>query len=343
MSTPPEPVHQVVYKRVAPASVVLVAEDAQPMYGCKTDPRHTDDEYEYYCEPGFKHRVQVLETECGYHLWQDPLWSKHVRWHVPCAQLNDDSIPYDEKESTDDEWADFAALIEDGEYDTNSGEFTYGNVSDASYREHHALRLLYTFLLEHNLDAMAKLIELDYAHVGSQLFPFVKHFCFEGGSGAGAIGCRQSLLGMAIVDVENADAVKMLCDRGANPNGMLNRMGCAIEGPQFGISALAQQHLDCHADGSPHASLMPLLKALLEAGADPIDGICDFEDQSDAQSLCLTYAEVRRVAARQRWHNVLAMVALVAFWRHAAASPDSKAATRNAKRFKSLALMEEGE
>ena len=67
--------------------------------------------------------------------------------------------------------------------------------------------------------------------------------------------------------------------------------------------------------------------ALLEGGADPGGFLATTIEPTEAEHAALTAACKRASArAKQRWHNVVAAVAIVAFWRRLAAEPDSKAA-----------------
>ena len=306
-----------------PPRTTLVDEDGQPCY-FRSDEDDTR-EYYHYEEPSAKHLIQVIKEECGYEIWEDELWRKHVKNWVPCEELNDESIPWEEKKSTEDEWQDFQDVFEDGAFSSELAEFTYSDVPMSDVLECMDLRILFTFLLEHHLDVVGKLLDLDYAHVGQQLFPWSKRQSFDEG------GCRQSLLGMAVFDAQSPNAVNFLLNRGANPNGMLNRMPCTIMGPQYGPEAIAINRR-CF-DSKVR---IDLLQALVDGGGDPITASLEFDEDDGCvrESEFLTEAILAMSKrAMQRWHNVLAMVQIISFWRHFAARPESKAVLAAAARF----------
>jgi hypothetical protein len=253
----------------------------------------------------------VLNWKLDFDLWKLEEWITHVQHYVPKQG----------RKMTHAEWANFKVEFEEGHFCTSRARFTCAfDVRRSDVRECTGYRLVFSFLLKHHLDIMGKLIDLDYAHVGQMLFPFSKRQSFESG------GCRQSLLGMAVFDVASPKAVTFLLERGANPDGMTNRGPCAIEGPEFGLDSVANW------DGSPEIRLS-LLKAFIKGGADPIGviendiirGVNRIEAEKEllddaVEKWC---ANVRKTAL-QRWHNVLAALQMISFWRHFAYRPESK-------------------
>ena len=311
-----------IYQRVPPYPTI-VDDENQPTYGDEDDPRHPEtgplsSYYEHYIEPSAKQRIRLLAEDLDYDLWDDDDWRALCKPYVPCAELDDDSIPWEEKESTEDEWGDFRAVFEDGFYDREVGEFTYNmeNFSPDKLHEYHDLRMLYTHLLKHYLPGMELLLDLDYAHVGQQLFPMFKRLCWEG-------GCRMSLLGLAVFDAQSPEAVTMLLRRGANPNGLLNHKQCAMMGSEFGTEALSLS-----ADVFDSTEVRgTVLTALLEGGACPGGFLATTIQPTAAENAALTAAcERASTRARQRWRNVVAAVGIVACWRRAASEPGSKGA-----------------
>ena len=69
-----------------PPRTTLVDEDGQPCY-FRSDEDDTR-EYYHYEEPSAKHLIQVIKEECGYEIWEDELWRKHVKNWVPCEELS---------------------------------------------------------------------------------------------------------------------------------------------------------------------------------------------------------------------------------------------------------------
>lgn len=306
--------------RCVPPYPTLVDEENQPTYGDEEDPRHPKEPSHHYLEhyiaPTAAYRIDVLAEELEYNVWEDEHWRKLIGIYVNCAELEDDSIPYADKQSTDDEWDEFQELFEDGSYSREHGAWGYWDIPDHHEGEYHELRLLYTHLLKHNLPGMELLLDLDYAHVGQQLFPMFKILCWEG-------GCRMSLLGLAVFDAQSPEAVKMLLRRGADPNGLLNHKPCCIMGGECGTEALS---LSADVFDSKEVRGQ-VLAALLEGGADPGGFLATTIEPTAAEDAALSAACERASArARQRWRNVVAAVGIIACWRRLAAEPDSKAA-----------------
>ena len=316
--------------RIVKARPELADAVDQPFYGCETDPRHPKDDkgwYEYYVCPNFEQRSSLIEHVHSYDIWEDPLWREFISIYVPCKG----------NRPTDDEFAEFRGEMEDGDWDDEWHEFNHGEVSEVSQEEYLALRLLYAFLLKHRVDMMETLIDLDYAHVGCQLFP--RNRRFENGKNYKVY----SLLGIALFESQNVDAVRMLLERGADPRD------CHAHSDGSRFMHAPDVH-DCYdgaelviwydrfngfeADGVANEMLV----ALFEYGADWVNASfwTDRADNTDEEMKSIVSSACAAQSARnlQRWHNVLAIVQLIAFWRRAAAAPDSKAALRAAKRFR---------
>ena len=131
----------------------------------------------------------------------------------------------------------------------------------------------------------------------------------------------------------------MLCDKGADPNGVLNRKPCAVEGYRCGADAVAMFEVErddgwlveLHED-TPH--LKPVLQALLDAGADPTNAWITYSDPPPClegqftreEALCREYVLKRQAELHQRLVNASAIASLVAYWRHITYMPGSKAA-----------------
>eukprot|EP00966_Prymnesium_polylepis_P176743 4092684-Prymnesium_polylepis.1 len=187
------------------------------------------------------------------------------------------------------------------------------------------------------IDGLEWLLDNDYAHVGEQLFPWAKRLSFES-------GCRQSLLGIAALDACSPKAVKMLLERGADPNGMINRKQCAIMGAECGPETVANYEIQT--GFIPEAN--EILGALMEAGGDEIGAINVYEAYLNRYGedalvekrieLCSRQLLRRSTRVKQRFANVIAAVAIVSFWRRLAAHPDSKAAKSALKRVHALAF-----
>jgi hypothetical protein len=273
-----------------------------------------------------------LHSELGIDLWSEPTWLKMVD---PYVRYPDDST---EEEAV---W-DFRCAMEDGHYCRERCTFTYGDVDDNSMLEYRALRMLYEWLMLHRLDGLELLLDRDYAHVGIGLFPWAKHLSFES-------GCRQSLLGIAALDACSPEAVRMLLGRGANPDGMLNRKPCAIEGPECGAEAFAIHEMGAlgHQTDAVETTSISILEALLEGGSEPIGPLCIYQHALDRKppsetergvqikaafekriALCLLHSKHRETRARQRFANVVAAVAIVSFWRHISSAPGAQGAKR---------------
>ena len=108
-----------IYQRVPPYPTI-VDDENQPTYGDEDDPRHPEtgplsSYYEYYIEPSAKQRIRLLAEHLDYDLWDDDDWRAPCKPYVPCAELDDDSIPWEEKESTEDEYG--AAMFKIWELD----------------------------------------------------------------------------------------------------------------------------------------------------------------------------------------------------------------------------------
>lgn len=293
----------------------------QPTYGDEEDPRHPKEPslryLEYYTSPWEGCRIDVLYDHLGYDIWQDDDWLEFIGIYVP----------HEGTEPTEEEWEEFKELFGDGRYSREHCEWGYWDIPDHHEGEYHELRLLYTHLLKHNLEGMELLLDLDYAHVGQQLFPLFKILCWEG-------GCRTSLLGLAIFDAQSPEAVKMLLRRGANPNGLLNHKPCSMMGGEFGTEALALS-----ADVFDSTEVRgQVLAALLDGGADAGGFLATTIEPTAAEHAALSAACERASArAKQRWQNVAVLVGTVACWRRFAAEPGSKAAAAAVARVKKRA------
>ena len=298
-----------------------IDEKKQPTYGDEEDARHPGEPsfyyLEYYIAPTATHRIDLLAKHLDYDIWDDDNWCDSIAMYVQAEG----------EEPTDEEWDEFQELFGDGCYSREQCAWGYWDIPDHHKGEYHELRLLYTHLLKHNLPAMELLLDLDYAHVGQQLFPLFKILCWEG-------GCRTSLLGLAVFDAQSPEAVKMLLRRGANPNGLLNHKPCSMMGGEFGTEALALS-----ADVFDSTKVRgQVLAALLDGGADAGGFLATTIEPTAAEDAALSAACERASArAKQRWQNVVVLVGIVACWRRLAAEPGSKAAAAAVARVKKRA------
>ena len=324
--------------RIVKAYPTLADAVPQPFYGCETDPRERAssremfDSYKYYVEPDFKSRCRLIERVHSYDIWDDRRWRKHISIYVPCKG----------KRPTRSEVNDFRWTMEDGCYSTERGTFTYNTdeASEVSISEYVELRLLYEFLLKHRVDVMETLIDHDYAHTGAMLFPCNR--VFQNGKNYKVY----SLLGIALFESQNVDAVRMLLERGADPDD------CHAHSHGSTCDRTSLMIHQCFHGGDlviwydrfngfeEYGVANEMLTALFEYGADPLYASfwTNTVGNTDQEKKSIVDAAFDSYSARilQRWHNVLAIVQLIAFWRRAAAAPDSKAALKAAKRFRAL-------
>lgn len=307
------------YKKPA-ARPVLIVESEQPTYGCEVDPRHPEepvessgDWYKHYVEPSYKQRDLIMKSECGYDISEDPKWREFMSIFVH----SESGTP------TDDEWYSFECSLSDGEWwlDWSSGDNPDG-------REYLDLRLLYTFLLKHQLGVMETLIDLDYAHVGCRLFP--RNRGYDDGKNFKAY----SLLGIALFEAQSVEAVRMLLKRGADPNDKHAYADGSswLHAPEEETGAeLVVWFERQRGTGVDGWDAVPMIEALFEFGADATAASAyafGWRTGIPSDVLAAIYAAVdaQRARAVQRWHNVLAVVHLISFWRRVAAAPDSLAA-----------------
>ena len=195
-----------------------------------------------------------------------------------------------------------------------------------------AQRCLLEWLMEHDLDGLRVLLDEGHVHVGDDLFePCTMEWqSFSGGE-------PESLLAMAAKHVCSPAAVRLLLDRGADPNAELVHL--SFNGgylPTCGPGGLAWSDVRGYwlcGTAEDDAKRAAILTALSEAGGemfdawDAYDGREAFEGERD---LCyqLFKAETKRREAdfRQCLETIVAVLGIVSFWRRAAAAPDSKAA-----------------
>lgn len=203
--------------------------------------------------------------------------------------------------------------------------------------ENPSLRMILAWCMLHRLDILGVLIDRHIVHVGCMLFPkWNGHFHND--------GCRQSLLGMAAIDCQSAAATKFLIERGADPNGCLNKHSCDVMGYVCGAEAVAQR--DAAGDWrefvanctvpSPSTAL-EVMQVLFDAGCDTFGARMAYSEKTHEQTAVFLAADAKRSGEiRQRWENVVAIVAIVSAWRRFAAAPDGAGGTRAVKRLRTM-------
>jgi hypothetical protein len=259
-------------------------------------------------------------------LFDEPSWRDQMRDH--CDGSDDkaawDSLTADE---IDDKY-------EELEEDMRSGEFG----GDDPYA---AERLLLAWLAEHDVNVLELLIDEGLVHTGEGLFtPFVQEWQFETGDGGGG-GESETLLCIAAKDACSPRAVRMLLDKGADPNTEFIHLTVPFATPPTcGPGGLALSDIRNAWSGS-FKDKMEILTLLVNAGGEAYNAMdmykCqEYEEETEFTS-DLFIAECNRAsaAARTRFENVVALCGIISFWRHIAAVPTSRAAKKARLRFES--------
>jgi hypothetical protein len=285
-----------------------------------------------FVDPTLETFTDVLEGR-GIDIWQDERWVDEAlrRTGIPCEH----SCQMDDEER--DRLRDmFETMFYDGLetqwFDEDEVDRTRPHWNGLV--EFAPIRMLFVFLMRHELVGLGHLINSKHTHVGSDLFQWAKHLSFLD-------GCRTSLLGIAIFDAQAPDAVLMLLKKGANPNDVLNLYACAMMGGRLGVEAVLDKSRDApEICGTEKA--ITCVKHMLEYGVDPGAALCEIYDEGypTLEPVLDKALKAQRQRIRQRFSNVVAIVGIVAFWRRVASAPDSRAAQGASKRFK-LAATEE--
>ena len=98
--------------------------------------------YEHYIEPSAKQRIRLLAEDLDYDLWDDDDWRALCKPYVPCAELDDDSIPWETvvDRGRGDEFRRWPSKTD---LRSRAGAFTYNDeLSPDMLREYHDLRML---------------------------------------------------------------------------------------------------------------------------------------------------------------------------------------------------------
>ena len=259
--------------------------------------------------------LRVVDETIGKPLWQDSTWQEMMKHSV---------------DEDDDDEERFLYQI-----------YACGSAEVLKRDEYSSMRMILIWCMIHRVDALEALLDKHVVHPGRVLFPKlygVEHY-------------RPNLLGMAAIDVQSADVVRMLIARGADARGVLNMGMCDIMGAVCGAEAVAQidargawQKKIWKAGNVPSPSTAAeVMQALLEGGSEWC-GVYSAYTYSARKSYpkdvsALTSAARARETAhiKQRFENVVAIVGIVSFWRRLAASPDGSAAQKAAKRFRAAA------
>eukprot|EP00966_Prymnesium_polylepis_P093085 2155150-Prymnesium_polylepis.1 len=198
-----------------------------------------------------------------------------------------------------------------------------------------AERTLVAWLAENDVDVLALLVDEQWLSTGCRLYPP----CMRGWQHDSG-GEPESLLCIAAKEVCSPRAVRMLLDKGADPNtefahltfnGAYNQT-CGPGG--LALSDIQGEWNGCFDDK------MEILAMLADAGGDTFsalemyDGREPFEQElAVVQKLFGRECKQRSTAARTRFENVVALVSIVSAWRRMAAAPGSGAAKRARLRF----------
>jgi hypothetical protein len=286
-----------------------------------------------FVDPTLKTFTDVLE-ERGIDIWKDERWVDQA--------LTMTGFPYDHAcQMDDDERDSLQGMFENMFYDGIETKWVDEDEIDRTRPytdglvEFAPIRMLFVFLMRHELVGLGHLLNCKCAHVDGGLFQWAKHLSFRD-------GCRTSLLGIAIFDAEAPDAVLMLLKKGANPNDVLNMYPCCVMGGRMGVEAVLDKSNDAPmVCGTKKA--ITCVKHMLKYGAEP--GAASLEIYGEGGEPTLKPAldkafEAQLQRIRQRFTNVVAIISIVSFWRRVASAPDSRAAQGASKRFK-LAATEE--
>ena len=208
-------------------------------------------------------------------------------------------------------------------------------------RPYAAERELLEWLMEHDLPSLVILLDAGHVHVGANLFyPYRSpHFppMYQGGE-------AESLLAMAAKHVCSPEAVRMLLDRGADPNSELVHLSFnGADLPTHGPGALAWNDVHHHWSGGT-AEKVEILTALVDAGGelfnawDAYNGRVGYEDEFAACDALVSPMLDRQDADKRadrkwRWETAVALVGIEYFWRRVTYLPGSKAMQRMAGSF----------
>ena len=213
----------------------------------------------------------------------------------------------------------------------------HGMSMDYEERACDALRYLLIYTMKHNLPALRALLSVEFEFLGvdENFFPE----SYEEWRGKRPA----SLLGIALFDAESPAAVKMILAHGADPNGELWDADWGYASP-YGMSSYATYL--AHNSSPDGPTRLACLRALLDGGADAIEGAIAFDDlQGDWKEeveLCHSYFYAQTAAMtaeiRRLWRMPLLLGGIAGYWAHAAAAPDSKAVRKARKRFEDASV-----
>ena len=223
-----------------------------------------------------------------------------------------------------------------------------GVVIDSLGDETESVRLGVTWVMQYNLACLELLLESGHIPRGGDGF-------FRPSAFRDDINCMHpvsiSLLGIASRDLCAPDAVRVILEHGADPNGVLNRR--LDGGIQCGPAALASLDADgdwtlkkwtgrtfVHISPAP-TKKMEVLTLLVDAGGSIRNDASPTGDWYDKKKHETQYKVEQALHWKQagreshvaliRFENVVALNGIISFWRRAAAAPGSIAA-RNAIR-----------
>ena len=204
-----------------------------------------------------------------------------------------------------------------------------------------AERTLVAWLAKNDVDVLAVLIDEEWLSTGCNLYPpCMQEWQHDSG------GEAESLLCIAAKDVCSPRAVRMLLDKGADPNTEFAHL--TFNGAYHqtcGPGGLALNDIQGAWDGR-FDDKMEILTMLAEAGGETFDAYMQYnnreafkEEFAVASELFGNEIDRNSHATRVRLGNVVALVGIVSFWRRAAAAPGSIAARAAIERLKNLAAL----
>ena len=199
-----------------------------------------------------------------------------------------------------------------------------------------AIHALAVWLCAHRVDGLEAMLDADLFNVGDWLF-----------NNMGDVQPRTvSLLAIAAIDACSPEAVALLLSRGACPHANVPYEDLCASKEAAGMEGLANLDVAGLWCGSECAK-MRILCLFSEHGGYALGAETIYHDAGNmnASYKCkaLFQDQLDRASdtARARWHGVMARVAIVSFWRRAAAAPDSKAAKAAIARVAKRARLQE--